>query len=85
MKKNLLEELGMTADKVILTEKDMLCVKGGWDIPIEIGNGYDCFKPHLNLSKCVTDSECYGNYCDLKNVGGCPGNTVIHGVCPTSN
>lgn len=90
MRKDLFKELGMTADRVILSEKDLFSIKGGVvDIPIDVDNGAECLFGHLNLIKCSAnkcDANYCGNPCDVANLGACPGNTISGGprTCPLS-
>lgn len=83
MKKDLFKELGMAADKAILSEEDMLHVEGGGaldHIMIDIQNGFRCLLDNDNIGHCV------GNVCDPTNCGACAGNTIGGGprTCPLS-
>lgn len=81
MKKNLFKELGLAADKAILSKEEMLHVEGG----IDPGPVID---PPKNSLRCVVDNtvRCITNVCDPTNCGACPGNTIGGGprTCPLS-
>lgn len=81
MKKDLFKELGMAADKAILNEEEMLCVKGG------VAPG-PVIIPQNGLRCNVIDNtvRCIKNVCDPTNCGACPGNTIGGGprTCPLS-
>lgn len=83
MKKDLFKELGMAADKAILSEEEMLRLEGGVGLDhtlIDISNGFKCILDHANLGYCP------GNVCDPTNCGACAGNTIGGGprTCPLS-
>lgn len=84
MKKDLFKELGMAAEKAILSQEEMICVEGGSSIldhiVIDFKNGFRCILDHDNIGYCP------GNVCDPTNLGACAGNTVGGGprTCPLS-
>lgn len=77
MKKNLLEQIGESAEIKFLSQDELQLIEGGFDIHDVIPNFGKCV---VNKDNCSP----IGNNCDPVNAGNCLGNTSGGGHCPLS-